>query len=174
MFANIIEQGTISLLSGRTLSMTAIFWVFLPLPPSDCKMTSLLLYSMTSLLLTLTVIHQPPLPPRLPSYLMYGLFGEKKPSSELLWSKQYCTVKVSEYVQFWHRNVRLSANLFFTKKSCDCLRGLQINAKPVHIQELWQQGRLSLNFYSCRVKLLKRYFLHLLYARHLIWSDCKS
>ena len=35
---------------------------FDPLPPSDCKMTSSLLNSMTSLLLILTAIHQPPSP----------------------------------------------------------------------------------------------------------------
>ena len=35
---------------------------FDPLPPSDCKMTSLLLNSMMSLLLILTAIQQPPPP----------------------------------------------------------------------------------------------------------------
>ena len=45
---------------------------FNPLPPSDCKMMSLLLNRKTSLLLILTAICQPPLPPRLRSYLMYG------------------------------------------------------------------------------------------------------
>ena len=50
----------------------AIHYVWPQFPPSDCKMTSSLLNSMTSLLLILTAIHQPPLPPRLRSYLMYG------------------------------------------------------------------------------------------------------
>ena len=43
----------------HTLSMTRFFGLFLP-SPSDCKMMSLLLNSMTSLLLILTAIHQPP------------------------------------------------------------------------------------------------------------------
>ena len=38
---------------------------FDPLPPSERKMTSLLLYTMTSLLLILTAFCRPPLPPRL-------------------------------------------------------------------------------------------------------------
>ena len=44
---------------------------FDPLPPSERKMTSLLLYTMTSLLLILTAFGRPPLPPSLRSSLKY-------------------------------------------------------------------------------------------------------
>ena len=53
-------SGLHLLVRGHTLSMTAIFWPFLT--PSGCKMTSFLLYSMTSLLLILTANHQSPSP----------------------------------------------------------------------------------------------------------------
>ena len=49
--------------------------LFLHPPPSDCKMMSLLLNSITSLLRILPAIHQSPPPPRLRSYLMYGPLG---------------------------------------------------------------------------------------------------
>ena len=49
------------------------FVAFFTPSPSDCKMTALLLNSMTSPLLILTAIHQPPTnSPRLRSCLMYG------------------------------------------------------------------------------------------------------
>ena len=48
------------------------FWAFFdPLPPSERKMTSLLLYTMTPLLLILTAFGRPPLPPRLRSSFKY-------------------------------------------------------------------------------------------------------
>ena len=48
------------------------FWAFFdPLPPSERKMTSLLLYTMTSLLLILTAFGRPPLPPSMRSSLKY-------------------------------------------------------------------------------------------------------
>ena len=60
------------LIRGHTLRMTAIFRPFLtPSPPSERKMTSLLLYTMTSLLLILTAFGRPPLPPSLRSSLKY-------------------------------------------------------------------------------------------------------
>ena len=50
---------------------------FDPLPPSERKMTSLLLYTMTSLLLILTAFGRPPLPPRLRSSLKYAPLHKK-------------------------------------------------------------------------------------------------
>ena len=45
--------------------------LFLPPPPSERKITSLLLYTMTSLLLILTAFGRAPLPPRLRSSFKY-------------------------------------------------------------------------------------------------------
>ena len=56
------------------------FWAFFdPLPPSERKMTSLLIYTMKSLLLILTAFCQPPLPPRLRSSLKYPPLGRGNP-----------------------------------------------------------------------------------------------
>ena len=66
------HSGLSETYGGHTLRMTAIFRPFLtPSPPSERKMTSLLLYTMTSLLLILTVFGRPPLPPSLRSSLKY-------------------------------------------------------------------------------------------------------
>ena len=47
---------------GHALRITQFFGLFWPPYPSDCKMIPLLLNSMTSQLLLLTAIRQPPLP----------------------------------------------------------------------------------------------------------------
>ena len=94
---------------GHTLRMTAIFGPFWPPPPSVRKMTSVLLYPMTSLLLILTAIlpNHPPLPPRLRSSLKYppktatpGMFHTIRYCCST-WCSSFSTQSLAKAVTDW-------------------------------------------------------------------------
>ena len=69
----VLNEASLKLiLKGAYFKDDRNFWaIFDPLPPSERKMTSLLLYTMTSLLLILTAFCRPPPSPTLRSSLKY-------------------------------------------------------------------------------------------------------
>ena len=89
-------------------------------------MMSLLLHRMTSLLLILTAIHQPPLPPWLRSYLMYGPLGKYSIAMKIS-SKHACIVQTPASLDL-HPNILLE-----NSKLYQCVRewGIRFQCSPL-------------------------------------------